>query len=111
MTAVSTKTSTTKAFVLSIVFLNALGMGLLIPVVPRLVEELTGRGPQSASFENGLLLSVYAAVAFLLSPFLGRLSDLFGRRRVLLLATAGTFFDYACSQEPLEPARRWRVLP
>lgn len=95
LTTSAYRTKTIKAFVLSIVFLNALGTGLLIPVVPRLVEELTGRGPQSASFENGFLLSVYAAVAFLLSPFLGRLSDRYGRRRVLLLATAGTFCDYA----------------
>jgi len=84
-----------KLFVFGIIFLNSIGVGLLIPVVPRLVQDLTGLGPESASFENGLLLSVYAATAFLLSPFLGRLSDRFGRKPVLLLATLGTLLDYA----------------
>lgn len=84
-----------KAFILGAILLNSLGAGLLIPVVPRLVQALTGRGPESASFENGLLMSAFALTTFLFSPLLGRLSDRFGRRPVLLLATAGTVLDYA----------------
>jgi len=87
--------SNAKAFVLGMVFLNALGTGLLIPVLPRLVQELTGRDPEAASLENGLLLAAYAVMAFLLSPFLGSLADRWGRRPILLLAALGTLLDYA----------------
>jgi MFS transporter, DHA1 family, tetracycline resistance protein len=94
-------TSNAKIFVLGTIFLNALGVGLLIPVVPRLVQSLTGHGPEAASLEIGVLLSVFSATAFLFSPLLGRLSDRFGRRPVLLLSTVGTMIDYAlCAVAP-----------
>jgi MFS transporter, DHA1 family, tetracycline resistance protein len=82
-------------FVIGAVFLNSLGVGMLTPVLPRLLEELTGRGPESASLANGVLLFAYAGMSFLLSPFLGRLSDRLGRKPVLLLAIAGSLIDYA----------------
>lgn len=90
-----------KVFVLGTIFLNALGVGLLIPVVPRLVQSLTGQGPEAASLEIGALLSVFSATAFFFSPLIGRLSDRFGRRPVLLLSTVGTMIDYAlCAVAP-----------
>jgi MFS transporter, DHA1 family, tetracycline resistance protein len=97
MSTISTSISQSRAkfFVLGAVFLNSLGVGLLVPILPRLIEELTGRGPESASVANGILLFAYAGMTFLLSPLLGRLSDRLGRKPVLLLATAGSFLDYA----------------
>jgi DHA1 family tetracycline resistance protein-like MFS transporter len=94
-------TTKAKVFVLGTIFLNALGVGLLIPVVPRLVQSLTGYGPEASSLEVGVLLSVFSATTFFLSPLIGRLSDRFGRRPVLLLSTVGTMIDYAlCAIAP-----------
>lgn len=94
-TSAATPIRTANVFVLGILFLNSLGAGVLIPVLPALVEQLTGREPEAAGLVNGLLLSVYAGATFLFSPLLGRLSDRLGRRPVLLLAAMGAMLDYA----------------
>src|ERR1700704_6617855 len=74
-------------FVLITLFIDMLGMGLVIPILPRLVQNLLGDGIGEASFVFGLLVAIYA-------PILGALSDRFGRRPVILLALAGLGLDY-----------------
>lgn len=71
-------------FVLVTVFLDNLAFGLIIPVIPTLVQDLTGTPPENATLWIGALAATYALMNFLMGPLLGALSDRFGRRPVLL---------------------------
>jgi DHA1 family tetracycline resistance protein-like MFS transporter len=95
-------------FVLITVFIDVLGMGLVIPILPRLVQSLLGGAIGEASFVFGLLVSIYAAMQFFCAPVLGALSDRFGRRPVILLALAGLGFDYILLS--VAPSIWWLVL-
>ncbi|MFO1466655.1 MAG: MFS transporter [Steroidobacteraceae bacterium] len=75
-------------FVLLTVTLDSMGMGLLVPVMPRLLTELSGEGLARAAIYGGWLTAVFAAVQFLAGPLLGSLSDHAGRRPVLLSSLA-----------------------
>src|SRR5919201_4561810 len=81
-------------FVLITLFIDVLGMGLVIPILPRLVQHLIGGAIGEASFIFSLLVSIYAVMQFFCAPVLGALSDRFGRRPVILLALAGLATDY-----------------
>ncbi|GAB3840967.1 TCR/Tet family MFS transporter [Micromonospora andamanensis] len=70
-------------FLLGTVFLDMLGLGLIVPIVPALMTSVT-EDPAAAVFWSGLLGSVYGLLQFVVSPLLGRLSDRYGRRPVLL---------------------------
>lgn len=76
-------------FVLATIGIDALAFGIVVPVVPTLVMELSGDGASAASVWLGALLGVFSAMQFLFAPLLGALSDRFGRRPVLLLSLAG----------------------
>ena len=77
------------AFVLVTLLLDTLGLGLIIPVLPRLVANFLNEDMGAASHSFGLLISVYAAMQFLFAPVLGGLSDRFGRRSVIFLSLLG----------------------
>src|ERR1043166_8513469 len=81
-------------FVLITLFIDVLGMGLVIPILPRLVQNLVGGEIGEASFIFGLLVSIYAVMQFFCAPVLGALSDRFGRRPVILMALIGLGVDY-----------------
>ncbi len=81
-------------FVLATLAIDALGFGLVVPVVPGLVVTLSHLSPGAASVWVGSLLSAFSLMQFLCSPLLGALSDRFGRRPVLLLSVAGTCANY-----------------
>ena len=81
-------------FVLVTVLLDSMGFGVIIPVMPELIMELTGEGLSRAAVYSGWLGFVYAALQFLFAPILGNLSDRFGRRPVLLYAVASLGLDY-----------------
>ena len=66
-------------FVLITLFIDMLGMGLVIPILPRLVQNLLGGTIGESSFIFGLLVSIYAVMQFFCAPVLGALSDRFGR--------------------------------
>ncbi len=77
------------AFILLVLLLDTMGFGLVIPVIPQLVVELTGRDVASAASIGGWLVMSYALAQFLFAPLLGNLSDRFGRRPILLASMAG----------------------
>lgn len=78
--------------ILSTVALDAIGAGLIFPILPDLLKEVTGGSDIGLLY--GLMLASFATMQFIFSPVLGALSDRFGRRPVLLLSLAGTFLDY-----------------
>ena len=82
------------AFILVTVLLDTMGFGVIIPVTPELIMELTGEGLSRAAVYGGWLGFVYAGLQFLFAPILGNLSDRFGRRPVLLYAVASLGLDY-----------------
>ncbi|TFL20040.1 TCR/Tet family MFS transporter [Jannaschia formosa] len=81
-------------FIMLTVMVEAMGIGLILPVMPALLEEVRGVGLSEAAIWGGVLASAYALMQFLFSPTLGNVSDRFGRRPVLLLSLAVIFVDY-----------------
>ena len=71
-----------------------IGFGLILPVLPALLVELTGEPLSRAAIHGGWLAFVYAVMQFLAAPVLGNLSDRFGRRPVLLYAIGALGVDY-----------------
>ncbi len=82
------------AFVLVTLGLDALGVGIIAPIVPSLVRQLAHLSPQRAAPWVGALIAAYAAVQFFAAPLLGELSDRFGRRPVILASVFGLGCDY-----------------
>lgn len=78
--------------ILATVALDAIGAGLIMPILPDLLAEVTAGGDVGTLY--GVMLVVYALMQFVFSPVLGALSDRFGRRPILLLSLAGTLLDY-----------------
>lgn len=81
-------------FILITLVIDALGFGLVVPIVPSLVVKLSGLTVSGASVWVGLLLTAYALMQFVCAPILGGLSDRFGRRPVLLLSLSGICANY-----------------
>ncbi|KXF76762.1 MFS transporter [Paramesorhizobium deserti] len=78
------------SLVFVILFLDIIGIAIIMPVLPAFLEELTGASVSEAAIDGGWLLLVYAAMQFIFAPLIGNLSDRFGRRP-LLLASVLTF--------------------
>jgi DHA1 family tetracycline resistance protein-like MFS transporter len=81
-------------FIFITILVDVIGLGVIIPVVPKLIEDLTGEGLSEASRYGGWLIFSFAAMQFLFSPIMGGLSDRYGRRPVLLLSLFGLGVDY-----------------
>ncbi len=81
-------------FIFVTLVLAVMGFGLLIPVLPKLIVQFQGGSYAEGSGSYGWIMSAYALLQFVCSPFLGALSDRFGRRRIILIATAGSALDY-----------------
>jgi len=81
-------------FIFITVVIDVVGLGIIIPVLPALISELTGQGVQQAAQYGGYLMFAYASTQFLFASVLGNLSDCYGRRPVLLLALLGFCINY-----------------
>lgn len=81
-------------FIVITVMLDAIGIGLIMPVMPALILEVQGGSLASAALWGGVLSTVFAVMQFLFSPLLGSLSDRYGRRPVLLLSLVVMVLDY-----------------
>jgi DHA1 family tetracycline resistance protein-like MFS transporter len=81
-------------FILATLVIDALGFGLVVPIVPALVLHLSGLAVSAASIWVGMLMSSFALMQFVCAPILGALSDRFGRRPVLLVSLGGICVNY-----------------
>ncbi len=89
--------------ILATVLLDAAGIGLVMPIIPRLLREVGHTGDLGWRF--GAFLGLYALMQFACSPVLGALSDKLGRRPVLLVSLAGAAIDYVFMA--LAPSLAW----
>lgn len=81
-------------FIFVTVLIDVIGFGIIIPVMPNLIQQLTGGDMSDASRYGGWLMFTYAFMQFLFAPVLGNLSDQYGRRSVLLFSLFGFAIDY-----------------
>jgi DHA1 family tetracycline resistance protein-like MFS transporter len=89
--------STKKAalgFIFITLLLDVIGLSIIVPVFPRLIEQLIGGNISQASQWSGLLLFAYAFMQFICAPIVGNLSDKYGRRPILLFSLLGFGIDY-----------------
>jgi DHA1 family tetracycline resistance protein-like MFS transporter len=93
------------AFVFVTVLLDMFAIGIIIPVLPRLVEDFMGGDTARAAMIYGIFGTAWALMQFLFSPLLGSLSDRFGRRPIILLSNFGLGLDYILMA--LAPTVRW----
>jgi DHA1 family tetracycline resistance protein-like MFS transporter len=82
------------SFIFVTVALDVLALGIVIPVLPKLVESMAGGNTSRAAELFGIFGTAWGLMQFVASPVLGALSDRFGRRPVLLLSTLGLGLDY-----------------
>lgn len=81
-------------FILITVLIDVIGIGIIIPIIPSLIQELTGGDVSQASSYALILVFIYSFMQFIFSPIIGGLSDQFGRRPVLLFSLFGFGIDY-----------------
>ncbi len=81
-------------FIYITAFLETMSSGLAAPVLPRLLQEMTDSGVAEAGVSYGMLISAYALALVLTAKLMGRLSDAFGRRPVIMIALAGSAIDF-----------------
>src|SRR5438477_4790284 len=95
-------------FILVTVTLDMLAIGLIAPVLPKLVLDFLGGDAPGAAKMFGVFGTVFALMQFVFSPVLGVLSDRFGRRPVILLSNLGLGLDYMVMA--LAPTMSWLFL-
>jgi MFS transporter, DHA1 family, tetracycline resistance protein len=96
------------SFIFVTVLLDMLALGVIVPVLPRLIAEFRHGNVASASEFIGLFTTTWALMQFFFAPVLGMLSDRFGRRPVILLSNFGVALDYAIMA--LAPTLWWLFL-
>jgi len=95
-------------FIFVTVLLDIIGFGIIIPVLPGLLEGMMGINANEAAVYGGYLLFAFAITQFLFSPFMGNLSDQYGRRPIILLSLFGFVIDYILLA--LAPSFAWLVI-
>jgi DHA1 family tetracycline resistance protein-like MFS transporter len=95
-------------FIFATVLLDMLAIGIVIPVLPKLVVDFVGGDTQQAAKIFGVFGTAWALMQFLFSPFQGSLSDSFGRRPVILISNFGVGLDYVLMA--LAPTLGWLLV-
>jgi len=96
------------AFIFITMLVDTIGLGIILPVTPKLITELTGQGMSEAARWGGWLFFVYALMQFFCAPAIGNLSDRFGRRPVLIASLAVLGVDYLITA--LAPSILWLFI-
>lgn len=96
------------SFIFITLLIDVIGIGIIVPVVPVLIQELTGEGLSTASVYGGWLLFAYSGMQFIFAPIIGGLSDQFGRRPILLASLLGFGLDYIIAA--IAPSLSWLFL-
>jgi len=81
-------------FIFVTLTLDILGIGLIVPILPKLIAQYQGGDVTMAATTYGVLHAIYALMQFLFAPLIGSLSDRFGRRPVILISLFGSGLDY-----------------
>ncbi|MEZ5922163.1 MAG: MFS transporter [Parvularculaceae bacterium] len=81
-------------FIFITVMINMIGFGIIIPVMPQLIMDVTGRDLSHAARWGGILSLVFAAAQFIMLPIMGSLSDRYGRRPVILTSLLAYSADF-----------------
>lgn len=81
-------------FIFITILVDVIGIGIILPIIPDLIMELTGEGTAMAVIYGMWLTTAFAGMQFLFSPVLGEISDRYGRRPILLMALLGLSIDY-----------------
>ena len=92
--SVSPQSTLTLACILLTILLDMVGLGIILPVLPQLIGELTGGSVAEAAVIGGYMVFFYSLMQFIFGPVLGNLSDQFGRRPILLISLVGLTVDY-----------------
>jgi DHA1 family tetracycline resistance protein-like MFS transporter len=100
--------STAVAFIFVTVLLDMLALGIVIPILPKLIESFVANDTASAARIFGLFGTAWALMQFFFSPLIGSLSDRFGRRPVVLLSNFGLGADYVLMA--LAPSLVWLFI-
>ena len=95
-------------FIFITLLIDVIGLGIIIPVLPTLLTELTRESVADAASEGGWLMFAYAIMQFVFSPILGNLSDRYGRRPIILFSLFGLGIDYLFMA--FAPSLIWLVM-
>ena len=81
-------------FILATLMIDAIGVGIVFPIMPDLMDRVGASSTADGAFLSGVMMSAYAAAMFLFGPIIGSLSDAYGRRPVLIAALVTLTLDY-----------------
>jgi DHA1 family tetracycline resistance protein-like MFS transporter len=81
-------------FIFATLLIDIMGLAIIIPIIPDLIEKLIHGDVSKATYYGGWLTASYATMQFIFSPFIGNLSDKYGRRPILLFSLLGFSIDY-----------------
>lgn len=93
------------AFILVTLFIDILGIGVIIPVLPELIKQFVGGSTAQAGWYVGIIGASYSLMQFIFAPIMGALSDRFGRRPIILASLFGLGIDFLI--QGLAPSIRW----
>jgi len=104
----ATKPRAGMIFIFITLFIDILGIGIIVPILPELIKVLVDGDVTQSGYYYGVIISVYALMQFLFAPVLGALSDRFGRRPIILLSLFGLGTDYLI--QAWAPSVAWLFL-